>query len=349
LNSPGKVTKVSILVNVTLVCGDRHIEAHKKKGQTMNSSGKRKLPTEVKSKEVKIKRIDMKEKVKKVLTKAELVLELKSVKEAYEALKETNTENLKTIANLKGDLKTLGKETISTHTQTDFNCNECNFQGSSHLELDWHVKNHHGWASDTHTGSEDFLENENNAKQNSCIQCNLCDDGFEFKSQLMEHRKKNHTKGGQIQKDDGCSVIVCNLCEENFDTRRSLMIHKKKEHTEKVALCWNFSAGNCELGDDLCWFSHKNPSDGNKSLNCKMCGENFNSKNDLHCHMKHGHTMSVPLCKNASKNTCWYGAENCWFRHEQTEKIIINESQEITAKIFDMMETFSKRIIQIEN
>ena len=41
--------------------------------QTMNSSGKRKLPNEVKSKEVKIKRIDMKEKVKKVLTKAELV------------------------------------------------------------------------------------------------------------------------------------------------------------------------------------------------------------------------------------------------------------------------------------
>ena len=88
-------------------------------------------------------------------------------------------------------------------------------------------------------------------------------------------------------------------------------------------MCWNFTAGNCELGDDLCWFSHKNQSDGHKSLNCKICGNIFNAKNDLHCHMKHEHKMSVPLCKNASKNTCWYGAENCWFRHEQTEKIII--------------------------
>jgi hypothetical protein len=65
--------------------------------------------------------------------------------------------------------------------------------------------------------------------------------------------------------------------------------------------------------------------------------------------MKHASKMSVPLCKNASKNMCWYGAENCWFRHEQKEKIIINESQVITTKIFEMMDKFTKRIIQIEN
>ena len=124
------------------------------------------------------------------------------------------------------------------------------------------------------------------------------------------------------------------------------MVHKKKEHIEKVAMCWNFTAGNCVLGDDLCWFSHKNQSDRHKSLNCKICGKHFNAKNDLHCHMKHDHKMSVPLCKNARNNTCWYGAERCWFRHEQTEKIIINENQEITAKICNMMETITKRKIE---
>ena len=34
------------------------------------------------------------------------------------------------------------------------------------------------------------------------------------------------------------------------------MVHKKREHIEKVALCWNFSSGVCELGDDFCWFRH---------------------------------------------------------------------------------------------
>ena len=67
----------------------------------MNSNGKRKLPTQVKNKEIKVKRIDMKEKVTKVLTKSELELELKSMKEAPEALKETNVENMKTIANVR--------------------------------------------------------------------------------------------------------------------------------------------------------------------------------------------------------------------------------------------------------
>ena len=74
---------------------------------------------------------------------------------------------------------------------------------------------------------------------------------------------------------------------------------------------------------------------------------------DLQHHKKNEHFMSVPLCRNDSKNTCWYGAEKCWFRHLETnscnQQNLLNQKQDITAKVFEMMETFTKRILQIEN
>ena len=61
--------------------------------------------------------------------------------------------------------------------------------------------------------------------------------------------------------------------------------------------------------------------------------------------------MNVPPCKNARNKSCWYGDEKCWFKHTETcdQENEINENQEITAKILDMMETFTKRIMYIEN
>ena len=53
------------------------------------------------------------------------------------------------------------------------------------------------------------------------------------------------------------------------------------------------------------------------------------------------------------KGLCWYGADKCWLRHTETETCneqnAINKNTEITEKIFKMMETFTKRIMQLEN
>jgi hypothetical protein len=131
------------------------------------------------------------------------------------------------------------------------------------------------------------------------------------------------------------------------------MVHKKKEHMEKVAECWNFSAGVCEYGDDFCWFSHSKNSNQTEIFNCNICEQVFDRKNDLQHHKKKEHITSIPVCRNESKNTCWYGAEKCWFRHLETDswnqQNSFNQNQEMTAKIFNMMETFTKRILQIEN
>ena len=60
--------------------------------------------------------------------------------------------------------------------------------------------------------------------------------------------------------------------------------------------------------------------------------------------------MSVPKCKNAMEKSCWYGPEKCWFQHDDIENTEneISTNKEITSKLFDMMETFTQRIINIE-
>ena len=127
------------------------------------------------------------------------------------------------------------------------------------------------------------------------------------------------------------------------------MEHKKTVYIGKVALCWNFSAGKCDFGDDFCWFSHSKNLDNFK---CNICGHVFKTKNETHHHHKHKHVNSIPECKNSSQNKCSYGADKCWFRHNETddqEKYQIqNQNHEITEKLMKMMEKFTERIVNIE-
>jgi hypothetical protein len=63
------------------------------------------------------------------------------------------------------------------------------------------------------------------------------------------------------------------------------------------------------------------------------------------------------LCRDASNGTCQFGKIKCWFNHE--EDLISNGNrniengtninQEVINKIFDMMENFTQRIMEIEN
>ena len=51
-----------------------------------------------------------------------------------------------------------------------------------------------------------------------------------------------------------------------------------------------------------------------------------------------------------SEGTCFYGAEKCWFQHSENEKQEnnLNKNLEITSKLFEMMETFTDRIMKID-
>ena len=121
---------------------------------------------------------------------------------------------------------------------------------------------------------------------------------------LDYHQKKHEAS----VKSNDC---FCDSCRQNFDSKRMLMQHKKALHREKVNVCWHFSAGNCELGDELCWFIHSENSEetGVKEIKCHTCENIFYTTNNLMKHNKREHMDKVQMCKN--KDSCSY--QNCWF------------------------------------
>ena len=144
------------------------------------------------------------------------------------------------------------------------------------------------------------------------------------------------------------SLYSCNFCDQKFDTKKSLMVHKKREHMEKVAVCWSLWVWG--------WLLLVHPKQKFKQteiFNCNIHEQDFNRKMNLQHHKKNEHIMSVPLCRNESKHTCCVWGRHIWFRNLETyscnQQNLLNQNQEITAKVFDMMETFTKRILQIEN
>ena len=50
-----------------------------------------------------------------------------------------------------------------------------------------------------------------------------------------------------------------------------------------------------------------------------ICSHVFNTKNESHYHQKGEHVNTIPQCKNASKKTCLYVADKCWFQYNETE------------------------------
>jgi hypothetical protein len=152
--------------------------------------------------------------------------------------------------------------------------------------------------------------------------------------------QKNHEKS---VKSNECSLkSSCDSCGHNFESKRMLMQNKKAYHKEKVNVCWNFSAGKCELGDELCWFIHCENSEEpvTKEIKCNTCANVFDNINNFMQHNKRVHRDKVQKCKN--KESCSY--KNCWFRHEQNE-----EQHGVTENILNIMEKMTQRIMNLEN
>ena len=72
-------------------------------------------------------------------------------------------------------------------------------------------------------------------------------------------------------------------------------------------------------------------------------------------HRKEEHSQNISICKDDNIGYCSYGNTNCWFNHKETNQSKNNgngnenENSEVIQKLFEMMETFSNRLVQIEN
>ena len=217
-------------------------------------------------------------------------------------------------------------------------CSICIYVATCEEELSWHIEDEHDIKTDIHFETD--------------FPCEICGKWCRTNADLTYHLKKHESDRLPCESQSlvNESVMVsCNFCGLKFEIKKDLMIHKKKEHREKVSICWNFSAGNCELGDSICWFLHMKTSKSGE-VDCNICGKVFPNINNFLKHKKIEHVTSVEECKNGKSNSCKYGDQNCWYRHNsQTNSKENNVNQEVIEKLFNMMEKFTERIFNLEN
>ena len=257
----------------------------------------------------------------KVQNKAELIQELKVMKDLNNDLEEENRKNMVIIGELKEKLFLLQKEEQKdlAHgaSQTDdadlLLCEECEFPAETLFELGEHM-------GEFHTGLR--------------IPCNFCPDIYVTREELEKHEKEVHNSLTSNEEKDyprahqDMKKFKCKFCERNFQDKNALMKHNKDEHKENVRACWNIQKGKCDYKE--CWFSHETKeSHDNKKYRCKICDTNFIMMNELHLHIKLLHTDRVQKCRNFPKRTCPYENSQCWFSHDIldiNEMVINNEN-----------------------
>ena len=251
---------------------------------------------------------------------------------------EERVEKLRKMSSPKS-YRDLGTQTsIDTENcESQIPCRLCIYVATCEEELNWHMDNDHDIKIDMYF--EDFP-------------CEICGKWCRSEADLTYHLTKHEfdspTCESQSLNNENV-ILECNFCDLKFGTNRDLMVHKKKEHREKVRICWNYSTGKCEFGDNACWFLHTDASKSGE-VDCSICGKLFPNINHLLNHKKKDHVISVEQCKNERSSSCKYGAQNCWYQHNlKTNNEGNDVNKEVIEKLFKMMEQFTERIINLEN
>ena len=149
------------------------------------------------------------------------------------------------------------------------------------------------------------------------FKCNKCEEEFDDKDDLKQHRLNNHNTRGIFKCDlcdwefseewkydvhvKTCGSNSCDQCEEFFQTSKTLKMHVKIAHEEVRIFCHYFNnekdcpfeedciyihekTSQCRYGDacerTLCMFQHKENENCNCGHPCSCGNEDDTSDND---------------------------------------------------------------------
>ena len=151
--------------------------------------------------------------------------------------------------------------------EKQYNCSECDFQGTKQLELNKHINIKHR-VTDVNDGT---------------IVCRNCGEQFTSKWNLMTHRKSMHSNTVAFcrnKREDKCDYsddmcwwrhdaesmssaeeIKCFVCGKTFESKPEMMKHRKKMHSQVIMPCTQFQINKCRFQDERCWFKHEVESD----------------------------------------------------------------------------------------
>ena len=111
--------------------------------------------------------------------------------------------------------------------ELEFNCNDCDFQGTTEIELDKHILLKHR------------IDGRN---MDVKLKCRNCGEQFTAKWDLMNHRKTMHSS----------TVAVCrnySVGKCNFSAEICWWNH--------INPCNKFKQGNCMFSEETCWYKHQ--------------------------------------------------------------------------------------------
>ena len=151
-------------------------------------------------------------------------------------------------------------------TEKEYNCYECDYQGTRASELNKHVSLKH-----------------RDIKEDSTIKCRNCGETFANKWNLMTHRKskhpsivancRNNMEGTCVFSDNMCwwnhsvksanlgDKMHCFVCEKVFENKKHLMAHRKIDHVQLIRTCSQFQSNNCRFLSSECWYKHEVEND----------------------------------------------------------------------------------------
>ena len=193
-----------------------------------------------------------------------------------------------------------------SHPEEQFNCDQCDFQGTTQLQLNKHINlKHNVKGQNIAENCCKLKKHMNDSHPEKQFNCDQCDFQATALLQLNKHINLKHRLEGQNIRN----VIHCNNCGEQFSDKWNLMNHRKRMHINTVALCKNNLVGKCSFTSEMCWWNHDNRlSETNSSVQCFLCGESFKSKFEMMIYRKSMHTSRVKECNNCLANNCMHTA-----------------------------------------
>ena len=78
-------------------------------------------------------------------------------------------------------------------------------------------------------------------------------------------------------------MLRCTFCEKEFPIKSELMRHRKKEHSSKMKLCINSVNGECPYKSN-CWYKHEENQDHTENQNQELFNNIFDMMDKFtHC------------------------------------------------------------------
>ena len=155
---------------------------------------------------------------------------------------------------------------MECHAQ-QYNCGDCDFQGTTKPILIKHMNFKHNSIESQEAGAfkcqdcnlefsaewnlNNHIRDEHKIKRKLCSFYKQSRCSFSAKSCWNSHDARESPEK-QINKEEN----KCYSCSMVFNTRNGVMKHKKLKHVDEIKDCSKFLTGDCGFSDDYCWNRH---------------------------------------------------------------------------------------------